>query len=323
MCLIIRTREPSKITKAEMYSALKENPDGIGVMYYAENGDIITEKAIGYSGEKIFAFLRKHGKMAEKAKSDFAIHFRYRTSGPVDTAHAHPYTVFEGAVEMMHNGVISGYGDLHTSDTYQYAAFLSGLLKDSSDMNRFLRNENVRKLIEEDITEDNRLVFAVKGSTDKSLIIYNEDTGYLYDGKWYSNLYAWDAYRLTGGLLGIPPRKENKRLDEWLKRNNPMNSSPVDSSIYNLSEEDFKFLFDDNICPEADIVDVLDWYEASPSDAIELLEAVAKSHPNAGNRKWYAGMLEKVKDAGSFEQQLDILETVKKYVVKAYAQYVY
>lgn len=255
MCLIIVTRKPSAITRREVQSALKHNPHGVGLMYYDKGCKLISAKWPKMGLKKLWPLLREAATKAEKAGSELAVHFRYRTSGPIDAEHTHPYTVAEGVL-MMHNGIIQGLGNKETSDTMEYAFFVSALLDGKPEL---LRNPAMRKLIGRDITYQNRLVFGISGDAEKAFHIVNRYTGYEWDGKWYSNLYAWDAHDITKGEIGAPARimYNGKPVDDV-----------IDAEFAEVTGLDDEF-------QSASYDTVAEYIEESYENAVEILETVA------------------------------------------------
>ncbi len=293
MCLIIVTQKPASITRREVQSALKCNPHGVGWMYYDKAGRLISVKWPKLGLKKLWPLLREAATKAEKAGSEFAVHFRYRTSGPIDAEHTHPYPVTDGVL-MMHNGIIQGLGNKETSDTMEYAFFVNALLDGKPEL---LRNPALQKLIGRDITSQNRLVFGIDGDREKRFHIVNRYTGTVWDGKWYSNLYAWDAHTLTGGKLGVPARLESDTT-----RGNP-SCDVIEAEFNEVTGLD-----------EFEYQNVADYIEESYENAVELLETVAY---DSGNSYLIAALDAHYSGTLDFQDILD----VEDILIEAYREF--
>ncbi|WP_414039382.1 hypothetical protein ACJU26_09140 [Acidithiobacillus sp. M4-SHS-6] len=221
MCLIIVTKTPSKITRAICKSAQENNGDGVGVMWYDVHGKLYTKKWMNVPLKKWWPEWREICQRAEAAGSELAVHWRMATHGKTNEAMCHPYRIQagDGVVEMMHNGIISGYGkkkpkvnskqkslplgwtleEDEYSDTYEYARMVESILADGGK--RLVSNIAFRNLLGEDITSRNKLVFGFDGNPDKVFYKSNASAGVEYAGHWFSNTYAWDCEALTGGAL--------------------------------------------------------------------------------------------------------------------------
>lgn len=188
MCLII-TGQASKVrttlldTEGLLLDIFKTNPDGIGVMYATKNKLKIVKK-LPQSLEQARQFI-------ERMPTDerlMAIHFRWTTHGDTDLENCHPYTVVEGEVALMHNGVLR-YGnadDRTKSDTWH---FIKNYLTKAVEMAPgIVFDPGYAAMLKDFIGSSNRFVLMSK---DGRQIVLNKKEGIEHDGMWFSNSYAW------------------------------------------------------------------------------------------------------------------------------------
>jgi hypothetical protein len=193
MCLIItgsaqKVRATLLNTKGLLLDIFKTNPDGIGIMY-AIKDELKIIKKLPKSFEKARLFIER---MPCDERS-VAVHFRWTTHGDTNFENCHPYTVVEGEVALMHNGVLStgNNADRTKSDTWH---FIKNYLHDSVKMAPgIVFDPGYATLVKDFIGASNRFVFMAK---DGRMIILNKKEGLEHDDMWFSNTYAW-----TPGLL--------------------------------------------------------------------------------------------------------------------------
>lgn len=214
MCLIILTDKPSKITKAVCQSAMRKNSDGTGVMWYDAQGNLQVRKWLSTNLKKWWPEWREICAEAEAAQSELAVHWRMATHGDVSIEMCHPYRIesSDTTVQMMHNGIITGYGEKDftlswnrgksaaysepaVSDTYEYARMLESILMDGGS--KMVENPAFLALLGNDIGTGNKLVFGCEHNPEKTFSVVNPDSGIRYEGHWFSNTYAWDYPRKT------------------------------------------------------------------------------------------------------------------------------
>lgn len=196
MCLII-TGSANKVrtalleTEGLLLDVFKTNPDGIGVMYATKNKLKIV-KTLPKSLEDAQKFIER---MPTDERS-LAIHFRWTTHGDTDLVNCHPYTVVEGEVALMHNGVLrtGNSKDKSKSDTWH---FIEDYLKGSVAMAPgIVFDPGYAALVREYIGSSNRFVLMGK---DGRMIILNKKEGLEHEGLWFSNTYAWTPKLLIAG----------------------------------------------------------------------------------------------------------------------------
>lgn len=205
MCLII-TGNANKVrtTLLAIPGLLKDiydsNKDGIGTMYASDDGIVVVNKLVPTNFEEAKAFI----ETLPDSERELALHFRMRTHGDIDLTNCHPYPILEGAMHMMHNGVIHGIDDKSDktkSDTWHY---IEQILKPQlSVAPQLMTLPSWLYLVGEDIGSNNRFVFLDK---EGNLVIVNKKTGIEHDGMWFSNTYAWSPEMLIpdyrGGVRG-------------------------------------------------------------------------------------------------------------------------
>jgi len=117
MCLIIsKPKGVALPIKKHLVEAEKNNPDGIGIAYYKNNG-IVRIKKTFRNVHSLYKFLKAN----ITAEDILLIHFRIATSGKVDKGNRHPFPItlnkqllrkeeLSCRFAVAHNGVISQYG---------------------------------------------------------------------------------------------------------------------------------------------------------------------------------------------------------------------
>jgi hypothetical protein len=209
MCLIIVSSKPGSISKAVATSALRKNPDGVGVMWYTATGELRVRRWLKATIKKWWPEFRAIVAEAEAAGSELAVHWRMATHGEVTLDMCHPFSVAtpEGEALMMHNGIISGYGEKSytlitgtaaktKSDTWEYARVVESIVADGSA--KLLSNPAFLELLGNDVGASNKLVFGLPRNAEKKFFVVNQSSGLYHEGHWFSNLYAWDSHSVKG-----------------------------------------------------------------------------------------------------------------------------
>jgi hypothetical protein len=155
---------------------MTRHPDGFGIATRVDGTLRVERFAPG--DRKAF---RKALKVADASGHEYAAHWRFATSGPVDAAHAHPYTYIdpiEGTVAVSHNGIIDIKHDRkRESDTEVFvrdvlAALPSGWWRDAAQ----------RYLVAGAIGYSKLVVM-----TAAETVVINEGLGKVDGGIWYSS----------------------------------------------------------------------------------------------------------------------------------------
>jgi len=184
MCLAIYKPTESHIIKRQLRTGFRNNPDGAGFMFAADNKLHIRK---GFFSFRSFYKAYRQAER-ENPQSDFVIHFRIATSGVVDAYSCHPFYVHKN-LGFVHNGVFKGFGGKILSDTQHYnQTILQTYPKD------FIYHKKIIKKLFEFCGYFNKLVFL--NNKGESLII-GELNGIWDDDVWYSN----DTY--TDDILGF------------------------------------------------------------------------------------------------------------------------
>lgn len=124
MCTILWAKDKATLlANIDLADAANENPDGVGIMYGAKGGKIVTAKAKD-SGQ--WQTLLD----AVPDKGMLAVHFRRCTSGGVSNDNAHPFLLDATGAALMHNGVVSGWGGGDRSDTRHLCETVLGRMPD-------------------------------------------------------------------------------------------------------------------------------------------------------------------------------------------------
>lgn len=203
MCIIVIQPEGHVFDDVAIADFYERNPHGFGFMWADERG-VNAVRGVPQDADEAIAWYQEYA-----AGVAGVLHFRYATSGPVNTEMAHPFAVSQD-LYVVHNGVLPG-GTQTESDTA-----------------RFVREELVpvlgadyRRLA----SEAARLEALVRGSAVVFLdreggVTRLGNEGVEYDGCWYSNTYAWT----------LPPE-----LDPWA--NDPWAGDPL-AEIPSYEDED-------------------------------------------------------------------------------------
>lgn len=194
MCIALIKLSDATITKRTLKNCWQGNKDGGGLMYVDDDNHLIIEK--GFFG---FRRIYKRIRYVERTypKSKIVIHFRIATSGTISEFCCHPFSI-TNKVGFVHNGILSGMGNAHISDTQEFNFnVLKKLPKD------FLCNQEIV----------DKLDLYARKSVSKFIFLYatnyhlicNENLGYWEDGVWFSNAgYKYEStYGYNNYLYGV------------------------------------------------------------------------------------------------------------------------
>lgn len=191
MCLALYKPAKATLSKKEMQTAFKANPDGAGFAYY----DPTLRRVEIQRGYFTFDTLWQDLEPIMADKCPLILHFRWATHGDVNVDNCHPFALADGA--LIHNGIISGMGtSTYTSSNkyYQTATCATTACDDDrSDTREFVEDyldgmtvnvlRGAKKLIEHTIGYSKLVTI----HDDGSVIIFNENSGHWRGGVWYSN----------------------------------------------------------------------------------------------------------------------------------------
>lgn len=174
MCLLVVNVQGS-LTQEQFKNAWANNPHGGGFVYVKPDGKMKVRKT--QKGPEQFFAMYEEAK-AESPESVFIVHFRWATHGKKCTENTHPFKLNSG-LYFAHNGIISGYGSSHTSDTRDFGERILKHLPDE-----FYLNADFVEMIKDHIGAGNKLAFLDKNN---QYGIINEKAGDWEEGNWYSN----------------------------------------------------------------------------------------------------------------------------------------
>jgi hypothetical protein len=173
LCLIIYSPKGHVPAKTDIASALKQNPDGVGLMHFTNQP--VVYRTMQTTAQAVY------NRMETLRDFDKVIHFRMATHGTVTGSNLHPFRMVDGSF-LMHNGILHiNRDDKARSDTWHFVEkVLNPLAKDKQlDWAK----------IGDVIGPSNKFsVLDPKGH----VTLVNEATGVWHDDAWYSNTYAWD-----------------------------------------------------------------------------------------------------------------------------------
>lgn len=190
MCLLIagkasEIRTALLNTPGLIENIFKRNNDGVGAMYTSSRKVLRTPKVLPNTVAEAIAFIQS----LPQDDRNLALHWRMRTHGDTDLENCHPYSVIDGKVALMHNGVLSqgNHADKSKSDTWHYIADVVRPMLELAP--KMFMNMAWATLVASDISRNNR--FAIMDN-EGALMILNKHTGIDVQGMWFSNTYAWD-----------------------------------------------------------------------------------------------------------------------------------
>jgi hypothetical protein len=212
ICLIISCEPTRKLPQPTFHSALrsaiKHNPDGIGVMW-THNGSVRIKKAV----KDYEPIIQTALDLYDKGDNSFSVHLRYNTVGHNSIGNTHPFRIND-RIGMMHNKTLWIEPPCRSwSDTRTVAELLSLLCQADR---KFFDSPLFYSFIEHHAGTDNRFVF-LDAQLDQ-LVYINQDLGTNVDGVWFSNLYAWDCK--TVGLKKLAPK-----YGDWRNSRKPFKDS--------------------------------------------------------------------------------------------------
>ncbi len=197
MCLIIRCEKDKPLSRELLEDMQRRNDDGFGFMWIQDN-KLKTHKNNSDDFELLWS---KYEEL--KAFNPF-IHLRYKTHGLIDHTNTHPYPCGHG-IYLMHNGIVNvnDSSDRDKSDTWHFIdQLIKPLIDLSPNPHKVIRSDKFRKLIENWMGNNTRMVFGDRGG----FIIFNEKAWHKIDnirtgceGLLVSNTYAW-----SGSQFGAP-----------------------------------------------------------------------------------------------------------------------
>lgn len=169
------------LTTAGLLEELHQNnPDGWGALYHTTKG-VKAIKKLPMTAEDTRKFIQK----LPDDDRPVALHWRWKTSGLVDQANAHPHHIEGGW--LIHNGVL----DIDTKskpemcDTYHFArAYLDGAVT------AVVHSNGLQQMIGEFIGNNRFVIMDNNGD----MCIINKHQGYEAQGLWFANTYSMSRH---------------------------------------------------------------------------------------------------------------------------------
>jgi hypothetical protein len=208
MCVIVHSPKGTEIDKNTMEKLWKRNNDGGGFMLSKDNRLIVKKGYFNFD-----AFL-KDFTVYNCSDIEKAIHFRIKTKGKVDIVNCHPFKIHEN-LAVMHNGILSGFGNESFSDTY---CFVDEILRKMPK--KILSYDGILKLINDKCGFYSKLLFmGNNGNTFKT----NEKQWIEIGGIYYSNrngIYDYSKFNHTaiGDRGGFNNNHKNSHECRYCKR---------------------------------------------------------------------------------------------------------
>lgn len=185
------------------------NNDGAGYMY-AINGRLRINK--GFMKWDDFAGAYELDRSSHPDVT-FVSHLRLATHGTKDAQMTHPYSLANGMVGLVHNGVLSkfgGYNGNGLSDTLEFAWYVMSFRHPKNIM-----DQEFAKHLGRLIGSSNKFVLLDHRG---ELRIINEDAGHWKDGLWFSNK------NYEPRTLYIAKSSADYGGDEWHERSSKIGS---------------------------------------------------------------------------------------------------
>jgi len=173
MCFLIASPE-GKIPKQKYLKRAEiDNSDGWGIAYKNTDKNSITiHKGINPGGWRKYLYATKG--------QPYILHFRFATSGDIDTKNCHPF-VCNGIGVLAHNGIINiKLTDPSKSDTWHFTKELENdVRKNKLDIS----DKETIKFLEMYVGSSNKIsIMQYNGN----IIILNQQAGHWKKGIWYS-----------------------------------------------------------------------------------------------------------------------------------------
>ena len=261
MCLALYKPAKATLSKTEMATAFKANPDGAGFAYY----DPALRQVVIQRGYFTFDSLWADLEPIMQDKCPLILHFRWATHGEVNIDNCHPFQLSDGA--LIHNGIISGLGNkyTYTSANKYYTPPTTGVCDDGgycdddrSDTREFVEDylsgmhvnalRSAKKLIEFSIGYSKLATI----HNDGSVIIFNESMGHWRNGVWYSNHSYVASKASAANPTNLVPTKgyDYHGKTEATEPTETQSASEFWAQYYGLDEDDVALEIEDETkCP--------------------------------------------------------------------------
>lgn len=188
MCVAIYKPAKKTISKAVLEACALQNPDGCGMAYISNDGQLIVERVMKF--DDFYPAYQQAFK--DNKESPFLIHFRIATKGTVNLENCHPFRIDENHV-FIHNGTIIPVPcgkQQDKSDTRMFNETVLRLLPEG-----WMRNAGITRLIEDFVGQSKIVVMDRTGD----VVIYNQEAGSWEEGVWFSNnRHKWRLHKGQG-----------------------------------------------------------------------------------------------------------------------------
>ncbi len=234
MCIAIVKPLGKTISKEVLEICSKNNPDGCGFAY-VKDGVVWINKYMDFD-----TFYKNYKEI--EPTSTMLIHFRIATHGKVEVKNCHPFKL-NNRMALIHNGVISGYGDKQTkTDTQDFIDKIIGNISW-----KMWKNPSFIELVNKAIGYSKLCILDVDGNH----YIVGEEKGEWVDGIWFSNksyepkkdkVISYsnnDYYNKQGSLWDM---YGNESYDSWYNR-----THRDEKVIYRCERCGHKFYEDDDV----------------------------------------------------------------------------
>jgi len=230
MCIIIHASSKSEIADSILPDLADCHADGVGVMWHDGNGLRYAKSNNSWDYEDMLATIPDG--------AECAIHFRFATSGPKDDHHAHPFIIGGGAV--MHNGILSGLGGEHRSDTKQFVDRLEDITGGKTEyvdffLDRYAKSDSCRFLYMDDNGEFSQYgTWHSHQTTDTGWISYSSDPDV---GTWCRSSLA----ALYGGSWDDAPwERRGMTCEDWILEDPARAADLLEMLYYESPEAEYR-----------------------------------------------------------------------------------
>lgn len=181
------------LTKELFDNVYKRNKDGFGIMFKDPDTDtVISKKIIPNSSEDCWNLFQPY-----KDINNIILHWRFKTSGQINTDNAHPHEIIKDHCYLVHNGTFQGYGGNAESDTIEVNnTILKPIFELAKNDYTLFEKEPYITLLNNILVKSGQNKVIIK-TPQRSIILGNFqicDDNYIPElkGLLYSNTYAWD-----------------------------------------------------------------------------------------------------------------------------------
>lgn len=213
MCVIAIKPRNKKINYKTAKKMWDSNPDGAGIACHLSKTTIISK---GYMDFKdLWLDLNNMQDLL------LVVHFRLATHGDKNQAMTHPFVISSDLAEstkcytetekpvIVHNGIITGYGNQIISDTSDFILRVLSKFDTVQDMKGVLGLTNSKFVV----MHENKLHLIGKFEKYKGLTVSNTNFEWGYDDEYYYNNYKGYGYENShnSGKIGCSTdNRENK-----------------------------------------------------------------------------------------------------------------